>query len=69
MPIRRVGGWWRKGMTVITDRLDDRALRSVDAIQVENPWMLDYAREINRGRSDVDIRYAPPGVDAKLFLP
>lgn len=64
-----LGGWWRKGMTEITDRLDDRALRAVDAIQVENPWMLDYAREINIGRSDVDIRYAPPGVDAKLFLP
>jgi glycosyltransferase involved in cell wall biosynthesis len=64
-----LGGWWRKGMTVITDRLDDRALRLVDAIQVENFWMLDYARELNRGRSDVDIRYAPPGVDAKLFFP
>jgi glycosyltransferase involved in cell wall biosynthesis len=64
-----LAGWWRKGMTEITDRLDDRALRSVDAIQVENLWMLDYAQEINRGRSDVDIRYAPPGVDAKLFLP
>ena len=64
-----LGGWLRKGMTEITDRLDDRALRSADAIQVENLWMLDYAREINRGRNDVHIRYAPPGVDAKLFLP
>jgi len=27
--------WWRKMMTRITDRLDDRALRSVDAIQLE----------------------------------
>lgn len=63
-----LGGWWRKGMTEITDRLDDRALRSVDAVQVMNPWMLDYAREINGGSSDADIRYAPPGVDAKLFF-
>lgn len=55
-------------MTEITDRFDDRALRRVDAIQVENPWMLDYARELNVGR-DVDIRYAPPGVDDALFRP
>lgn len=55
-------------MTTVTDRLDDRALRRADAIQVENPWMLDYARGINAGR-DVDIRYAPPGVDARAFSP
>ena len=64
-----LAGWWRKGMTEITDRLDDRALRAVDAIQLENPWMLDYCREINQGRADVDIRYAPPGVDAQQFFP
>lgn len=64
-----LAGWWRKGMTEITDRLDDRALRAVDAIQLENPWMLEYAKMINAGRSDVDIRYAPPGVNAKLFCP
>lgn len=56
-------------MTQITDRLDDRALRQVDAIQVENPWMLDYSLAINSHRSDVDIRYAPPGVDGALFRP
>jgi len=61
-------GWWRKAMTEVTDHLDDRALRRVDAIQVENPWMLDYARKLNAGR-DVDIRYAPPGVDDTLFHP
>lgn len=62
-------GWWRKAMTEVTDRMDDRALRAVDAIQLENPWMLDYSQQINNGRADVDIRYAPPGVDAKLFNP
>lgn len=62
-------GWWRKAMTAVTNRLDDSALRKVDAIQVMNPWMLDYARTINVGRSDVDIRYAPPGVDAAMFHP
>ena len=63
-----LAGWWRKAMTEVTDRLDDRALLRVDAIQVENPWMLQYACEINAGR-DVDVRYAPPGVDAGLFHP
>lgn len=60
--------WWRRAMTTVTDRLDDRALRHVDAIQVENPWMLDYARKVNAGRK-IDIRYAPPGIDAQLFRP
>lgn len=65
---RGFGGWWRKAMTQITDRMDDRALRTVDAIQVENPWMFDYAQRLNTGR-DVDLRYAPPGVDARAFHP
>ena len=61
-------GWWRKAMTEVTDRMDDRAMRGVDAIQVENPWMLEYARQLNRHR-EVDIRYAPPGVDTRRFTP
>ena len=60
---------WRRAMTRITDRLDERALRRVDAIQLENPWMLEYAQRANVGRPGVDIRYAPPGVDAALFHP
>lgn len=63
-----LAGQWRKLMTRVTDRYDDRALHSVDAIQVENPWMLEYAERVNRGRK-VDIRYAPPGVDARSFHP
>lgn len=66
---RRLADWWRKAMTTVTDRFDDRALRSVDAIQVENLWMLDYAQQVNQGRRGVDIRFAPPGVNAKLFFP
>lgn len=65
---RGLSARWRRGMTVITDRMDDRALQAVDAIQVENRWMLDYARKLNQDR-DVDIRYAPPGVDAEFFMP
>lgn len=65
---RGLSGWWRKAMTEVTDRMDDRALRRVDAIQVENPWMFEYARKLNEGR-EVDLRYAPPGVNAKLFCP
>jgi glycosyltransferase involved in cell wall biosynthesis len=66
----RVGlaGWWRKAMTEIVDRMEDRALRLVDAIQVENPWMYEYARKLNEGR-EVDLRYAPPGIDAHTFCP
>ncbi len=63
-----LAGWWRKAMTEITDRIDDRALRAADAIQVENPWMYEYARNLNKGRA-VDLRYAPPGLDAKTFCP
>lgn len=63
-----LAGWWRKAMTEITDRMDDRALRAADAIQVENPWMYEYARDLNNGR-EVDLRFAPPGLDAKTFCP
>ena len=55
-------------MTEITDKLDNRALRRVDAIQVENTLMLNYAKNINDGRN-IDIRFAPPGVDTRVFSP
>jgi glycosyltransferase involved in cell wall biosynthesis len=65
---QNLSGWWCKVMTEITDRMDDRGLCKVDAIQVENMWMLEYARKIN-GKRDVDLRYAPPGIDSELFSP
>jgi glycosyltransferase involved in cell wall biosynthesis len=55
-------------MTQLTNLLDDRAMRSVQVVQVENPWMLDYVRQLTAA-NDVDVRYAPPGVDAQLFRP
>jgi D-inositol-3-phosphate glycosyltransferase len=61
--------WWRKAMTEITSWMDDSALGLVDAIQVLNPYMLDYCKAINSKRSNVDIVYAPPGLDTKLFQP
>ena len=65
---RSIQGWWRKAMTELTDRLDDRALRMVDAIQLENPWMLEYSKLLSK-KPGVDIRYAPPGINARLFAP
>lgn len=65
---RGTKGIWRRWMTKLTDRMDRRALQTVDAIQVENVWMLDYALGVNVGR-DAIIRYAPPGVDAARFRP
>ncbi len=65
---RGLGGWWRKAMTEVTDKFDDQALKNVDAIQVENTWMLEYARRVN-GNRELDLRYAPPGVNADIFRP
>lgn len=65
---RSAGALWRKAMTAITDIFDDRALKHADAIQLENPWMLEYTQSLNMGHS-ADIRYAPPGVDESVFRP
>ena len=60
--------YWRRLMTNITNHLDNRALRNVNAIQLENNWMLEYTKKLNTNRR-VDIRYAPPGIDADIFKP
>ena len=65
---KKLSDLWRKAMTGITDRLDDYALMNVNAIQVENSWMFDYAKRINSERN-VDIRYAPPGISTSFFRP
>src|SRR5579859_3987314 len=65
---RSVMDHWRKAMTRITDQLDRYALRTVDAIQVMNSWMLEYARRLNLHRR-VDLRYAPPGIPEGMFTP
>ena len=65
---RSASALWRRAMTSVTDRLDDRALRGVDAIQVMNPWLLEYAQVLNAGRV-VDTRLLPPGVNAGRYRP
>lgn len=55
-------------MTYITNFLDDRALKSVDAIQTENSWMYEYVSRINSHRN-VIIKNATPGVNANDFFP
>ena len=59
---------WRRWMTTITDRIDRKALQSVNAIQVENAWMFEYARQLNAGRR-VILRRVTPGVNTSQFTP
>lgn len=59
---------WRSAMTRIVSRLDERALRAVDAVMVENPWMQAHAEAAAEGHG-ARVLYAPPGVDTGLFRP
>lgn len=59
---------WRKVMTGIIDRCDDRALQMVDAVMVENRWMLEHARAVV-GAGRTSVQNAPPGVDCTQFTP
>lgn len=60
--------YWRRGMAVVTDHLDRRALLNVDAIQTMNVWMSELAKELNMGRN-VLLKFAPPGIDTLAFHP
>lgn len=60
-------GAWRRAMTAMASRADQTALTKVDAILVENPWMLDHVKRVSAGRAL--IRYGPPGVNTGLFRP
>jgi glycosyltransferase involved in cell wall biosynthesis len=59
---------WRQAMTLLVDRLDDRALAQVDAVMVENAWMYDYARA-HVARPGATVAMASPGVDSERFRP
>lgn len=60
---------WRKLMTACVNRLDEFALRHIDAIEAQNPWLADHARKANLGRPGVIVQYAPPGIDTNFFKP
>jgi glycosyltransferase involved in cell wall biosynthesis len=55
-------------MTIVTDRLERKALQSVNAIQVANSWMLDYVQQVTIGRR-VAIRRVLPAIDTSTFKP
>ena len=59
-------GLWQRAMAAIVTVLDDRALKQVDAVQVENQWMLAHAKKI---ATDAIVDYATPGVQTGLFTP
>jgi len=48
--------------------LDEKALRRVDAILVENPWMQTYCQQATEGLG-ARVLYAPPGVNTETFRP
>ena len=58
-------GVWRRWMTRSCTPIEDEALRHVDAVFVENNWMLEHLRRRGCRR----VVFAPPGVDTDLFRP
>lgn len=59
---------WRRLMTKIVDKFDDRAIREADFVMVENPWMAEYCQAAASGYG-TQIKYAPPGIDTGIFTP
>lgn len=61
-------GAWRRAMTRRIRALDDAVLKRIDAVQVENNWMLNHCKAVCKA-PDADLRFAAPGVDSDLFKP
>lgn len=63
-------GWmrqlWGRLMGRITRRLENRAFQHVDAVFVENAWMLDYVTD---HCPESQVHFSPPGVDVERFQP
>ncbi|HKR41465.1 MAG TPA: glycosyltransferase [Paraburkholderia sp.] len=59
---------WRALMTRIVSHCESRVLRSVDAVMVENEWMLHHALQTVGRRSTVVVN-APPGIDCEELSP
>lgn len=60
-------GLYRRLMTRLVAKMDERALARMDAVLVENAWMLDYAK--TRVSAGSQLVFAPPGVDTDRFRP
>jgi len=60
--------YWRRLMTVLLNCLDDLVIRNSDVIMVMNPVMHEYASKL-RSANDIEVVYAPPGVDTSWFCP
>jgi glycosyltransferase involved in cell wall biosynthesis len=57
---------WRRLMTRIVARMDEKGVHHADVIMVENAWMLDrLAKIVGPSR----VRLSPPGVDTRAFRP
>jgi glycosyltransferase involved in cell wall biosynthesis len=56
---------WRASMTTVVNRLETRALETVDAVEVLNPEMLSYVHAHARGH----VALVAPGVDTDRFSP
>ncbi len=56
---------WRRSMTAMTSAVERVALRSADAVMVENRHMLEHIRS----RYPTPVYLAPPGVDTEAFAP
>lgn len=61
-------GWdpWRRMMTRITTRVERAALDHVRVAFVENAWMRE---TLGRWMGPSRVRFAPPGIDTRLFRP
>lgn len=63
---RGVTGMWRRAMTGMISRLDERGFGVADAILVENYWMREMLEENGYAER---TWFAPPGVDTEVFHP
>jgi glycosyltransferase involved in cell wall biosynthesis len=56
---------WRNAMTTCTGIVEGQAVRSADAVMVENREMAEHVRKLRSPR----VHIAPPGVDTTFFRP
>lgn len=59
---------WNRAMTALTGRLERAAIAVADAVMVENPRMLEFARTVEPDPGRI-VEYGVPGVDVSVFRP